>query len=160
MKPIKELEFDRVYDAPVDVVWSAWTDPEKLRQWWGPDNVTIEECELDLRVGGRFYIVMKAGAGMGPFKGMLWPMEATFTAVEPHLRLAYSANAWTEGQEEDTQLDQSTDVTFSEQSGKTHIHVKATINKAGPKAGMAVQGMQYGFNQQFEKLRKFLAGKK
>ncbi len=159
MKPIKELEFDRVYDAPVDVVWSAWTDPEKLRQWWGPDNVSILECELDLRVGGRFYIVMEAGKGMGPFKGMRWPMEATFTAVEPNVRLAYDANAWTVGQEEDTQLEQSTDISFSGQGDKTQIHVKATINKAGPKAGMAVQGMQYGFNQQFEKLKKFLAAK-
>jgi len=32
--PIKEVELDRVYEAPVDAVWSAWTDPTKLREWW------------------------------------------------------------------------------------------------------------------------------
>ena len=98
MEPIKEVEFDRVYDAPVDVVWSAWTDAKKLQQWWGPDNVSIPECEVDLHVGGRFYIVMEAGAAMGPYQGTRWPMEATFTAVEPNARLAYTAIAWTEGQ--------------------------------------------------------------
>jgi uncharacterized protein YndB with AHSA1/START domain len=158
MKPIKELEFERVYDAPVDVVWSAWTDPEKIRQWWGPDNVTIRECELELRVGGRFYVVMEAGEGMGSYKGTRWPMEGTLTAVQPKVKLAYTANAWTEGQKEDTHIGQTTEIAFSDQSGKTHIHVKATINELGPKAGMAVQGMQYGYNQQLEKLSNFLVG--
>ena len=158
MEPIKELEFDRVYDAPVDVVWSAWTDPGKLKQWWGPDNVSIEECELELRVGGRFYIVMEAGEAMGPYKGTRWPMDAMFTAVEPKVKLAYTAHAWTEGQEEDTRIGQSTEIFFSEQGGKTHIHIKAAIHQAGTKAGMAVRGMQYGFNQQLEKLSKFLSG--
>lgn len=159
MAPIKEVEFDREYDAPVDVVWSAWTDAKKLQQWWGPENVTIPECDVDLRVGGRFYIVMEAGAGMGPYQGTRWPMEATFTAVEPNVRLAYTANAWTEGQKEDTWIDQVTEITFSGQGGKTQIHVKAAIHNVGPKAKMAVQGMEYGFTQQLEKLKKFLAGK-
>jgi uncharacterized protein YndB with AHSA1/START domain len=69
MEPIKEVVLERTYDASPETVWQAWTNPEMLKQWWGPDNVTIPECDVDLRVGGRFYIVMEAGAAMGPYQG-------------------------------------------------------------------------------------------
>jgi len=157
MEPIKEIMFERVYDAPIDKVWQAWTDPEMLKQWWGPDNVSIPECEVDLKVGGKFYIVMEAGEAMGPYKGILWPMLAEFTVVEPHAKLFYNAQAWTEGKKEETTIDQVTEITFAEENGKTKINIRAAIYKAGPGAGMATEGMKYGFDQQLEKLVGFLA---
>ncbi len=160
MEPIKEIELEKIYDASPEVVWQAWTEPEQLKQWWGPDNVTIPKCEVDLQVGGTFYIVMEAGEAMGPYKGTLWPMKAEFTAVEPNARLTYIAQAWTEGQKEETTIDQMTDITFTEVGGKTKVKVKAAIYKTGPKATMAIEGMQYGFTQQLEKLNTFLVEKK
>ncbi len=156
----KEVVLERVYDASSERVWQAWTDPEMLKQWWGPQNVTIPECEVDLKVGGKFYIVMQAGEAMGPYKGMLWPMLAEFTVVEPHSKLSFAAQAWTEGQKEETTIDQTTEVTFTEENGKTKVKVRATIYKAGPGAGMAAEGMQYGFTQQLEKLNAFLTVRK
>jgi uncharacterized protein YndB with AHSA1/START domain len=153
----KEITLVRTVDASLGRVWQAWTDPKELKQWWGPNDVSIPECEIDLRVGGRFYIVMEAGEAMGPYKGTKWPMEAKFTSVEPNSKIAYSAQAWTEGAKEDTTIDQTTEITLSEENGKTKITVKAAIHKAGPKAGGAVQGMEYGFNQQLDKLGKYLA---
>jgi uncharacterized protein YndB with AHSA1/START domain len=161
MENKKEVELERVYDASPKTVWKAWTDPELLKQWWGPDNVTIPECEVDLRVGGRFYIVMEAGEAMGPYKGTLWPMEAEFTVVEPYSQLSYSAKAWV-GMEQNEQstIEQATEITFVEDAGKTKVKVKAVIHKAGPGGGMAVEGMRAGFTQQLEKLNVFLAGRK
>jgi uncharacterized protein YndB with AHSA1/START domain len=156
MTPIKEIEFERTYDSPIEVVWQAWTDPEHLKQWWGPDNVSIPECEVDLRVGGRVYIVMEAGEAMGPYKGTRWPMEGKYTVIEKNSKLAYAVKAWTESQEETTEIDQITELTLSDDNGKTKIKLKATINKTGPDAKMAVEGMQMGFNQQLDKLNKFL----
>ena len=156
MEPIKEVVLERSYGASPEAVWRAWTDPELLKQWWGPNDVTIPECEVDLRVGGRFYIVMEAGEAMGPYKGTKWPMLAEFTVVEPNSQLSYIAQAWTEGQKEETTIDQTTEVTLTEEEGKTKVSVKAVIHKTGPKAGMAVEGMQYGFTQQLEKLNQFL----
>ncbi len=156
MKPIKELTFERTYDASLETVWQAWTDPEMLKHWWGPQNVTIPQCEIDLRVGGKFYIVMEAGEAMGPYKGTLWPMQAEFTTVEPKTRISYSAKAWTEGQKEETTIDQTTDIILVAENGKTKVTVKAAIYAAGQKAGMAVEGMQYGFTQQLDKLNDFL----
>ena len=103
---------------------------------------------------------MEAGAAMGPYKGTRWPMQAIFTVVEPPTRLAYTATAWTEGRQEDMTIEQTTEITFSESAGSTTVHVKATIHKAEPGAGMAVQGMEYGFTQQLAKLDRFLVAKK
>src|SRR5579864_8201032 len=111
----QEVVFERTYDAPLDRVWQAWTDPEQLKQWWGPDNVTIPECEIDLRVGGRFFIVMEASEALGEYKGTRWPMEAKFTKIEPKARLEYTARAWTEGDETATQINQTQSLTMAEE---------------------------------------------
>jgi len=153
----KEVVFERTFDASPETVWQAWTDPRLLRVWWGPDNVIIPECEVDLRVGGRIFIVMEAGEAMGPYKGTRWPMEGRFTVVEMNSKLSYTAIAWTEGQKEATEIDQETGLTLTSENGRTKLKLKATIHKTGPAAGMAVQGMQAGFNQQLDKLDKFLA---
>lgn len=158
MENNKEVELERTYDASPETVWKAWTDPEMLKQWWGPNNVTIPECEVDLRVGGRFYIVMEAGEAMGPYKGTKWPMLAKFTAIEQNAKLSYAAKAWTEGQKEETTIDQTTELTLAEEDGKTKIKIKAVIHKNAPGAEMAVQGMKAGFTQQLEKLGTFFAG--
>lgn len=157
MEPIKEVEFERLYNSPVEILWQAWTDPEQLKQWWGPDNVSIPECQLDLRVGGRIYIVMEAGEAMGPYKGTRWSMEGEYNVVEDNSRLIYTVKAWTEGKKETTEIDQVTEVYFDADNDQTRLRVKAIINQVGPDAKYAVEGMQYGFNQQLDKLTLFLS---
>ena len=53
----------RVFDAPRALVWAAWTDPKRMAQWWGPKGFTNPVCELDLRVGGKIRIDMRAPDG-------------------------------------------------------------------------------------------------
>ena len=53
-----DLVLERTLDAPVDLVWKAYTDPEHLKQWFAPKPYQISECELDLRPGGIFRIRM------------------------------------------------------------------------------------------------------
>lgn len=158
MEP-KVVEFERIYDAPISRVWQAWTDPEQLKKWWGPDNVTITECEVELEVGGRFYIVMQATEAMGEYAGTRWPLEGRITELEPRSKLVYSANAWTEGDIEATTIQQVQELNFAEENGKTKMTLKITVKSVGPKAGAAIEGMRYGFGQQFDKLDKYLAGK-
>ena len=57
----------RFLDAPVEEVWTAWTDTGIFRQWWGPKDFTCELATLDLRPGGRFLWNMRAPASMGGF---------------------------------------------------------------------------------------------
>jgi uncharacterized protein YndB with AHSA1/START domain len=45
----------RVFDAPRERVWQAWTDPEHLKHWWGPKDFKVHTCKVDLRPGGIFH---------------------------------------------------------------------------------------------------------
>jgi len=53
-----DLVLERTLDAPIDLVWKAFTDPEHIKQWFAPRPYQITECELDLRPGGIFRIRM------------------------------------------------------------------------------------------------------
>src|SRR5581483_11162636 len=127
MDSTKEVTFERTLDASRESVWQAWTYPAKLKAWWGPQETLIPECEVDLRVGGKFYIVMEAGEGMGSYKGTRWPMQAEFTEVVPNSKLAYSAKAWTEGMETETEIETISELVLTEQDGKTKLNLKSAI---------------------------------
>lgn len=51
------------FNASVEKVWQAWTDPEKIKQWWGPEGFSAPSIENDLRVGGRYVYAMHGPAG-------------------------------------------------------------------------------------------------
>lgn len=55
-----ELVITRTFDAPRALVWQAWTDPEHVKRWWGPQGFHNETCIADLRVGGGFRLAMRA----------------------------------------------------------------------------------------------------
>lgn len=156
-KKTKTLSFERSYPAPVATVWRAWTEPEMLRQWWGPENTTVPECEIDARVGGTISVVMEAGPGMGKYQGTRWPMLGTFTHVEEHTRLCYDARSWTDGEEETSTIHHTNDVTLTTDDGATRVRLDVAITKIGPKAKMAAFGMKWGYAQQLDKLEHLLA---
>ena len=60
---MKPFEISRVYDAPRAKVWQAWTEPSRLKHWWGPRGFTVHTCKVDLRPGGTFLYGMKAPDG-------------------------------------------------------------------------------------------------
>jgi uncharacterized protein YndB with AHSA1/START domain len=53
----------RIFDAPRELVWKAWTDPKYVMQWWGPKGWTSPACEIDFRVGGKYLFCMRAPDG-------------------------------------------------------------------------------------------------
>jgi uncharacterized protein YndB with AHSA1/START domain len=59
----RELVITREFDAPRERVWKAWTDPEMLRRWWGPEHFTAPSIQIDLRVGGKYIFTMHGPAG-------------------------------------------------------------------------------------------------
>jgi len=61
----KNLDFvtSRVFDAPRDLVWKAFTEIERMKQWWGPKGFTIIAAKMDLRPGGTYHYGMKAPDG-------------------------------------------------------------------------------------------------
>lgn len=57
------IVIDRVFNLPVNKVWSAWTDPEEFKKWLGPENYTCPSSEVDFRVGGKYLHCMRSPDG-------------------------------------------------------------------------------------------------
>ncbi|OBB37278.1 SRPBCC domain-containing protein [Mycobacterium sp. 852002-51961_SCH5331710] len=158
-KKTKELNLERSYPAPIETVWQAWTNPDMVRQWWGPEKTFVPECEIDLVVGGRIDIVMEAGEAMGKYQGTRWPMSGTFTRIEQHSRLTYDARSWTEGEEDGSTIEHTNDVVLTERDGKTVVTLHVTITNIGTKAKMAAFGMKWGYKASLNKLEKYLSSR-
>lgn len=73
---------DRVFDAPVEVLWQAWTEPEHFKRWYGPRSMTTVFCEIDFRVGGRYRCGMRSAEGYEH-----WTI-GTYQAIEPLQRFS------------------------------------------------------------------------
>lgn len=78
------IVIERVFDATRELVWEAWTTPEEIVQWWGPDGFTNTLHEMDVRVGGQWRHIMH-----GP-DGTDYPNHVEYLEVAPPERLVYS----------------------------------------------------------------------
>ena len=63
----RNMTVTRVFDAPADQVWKAWSDSEYVKQWWGPTGFTCPVAEMDFREGGTSFVCMRAPAEFGGF---------------------------------------------------------------------------------------------
>jgi len=86
----RDIRITRIYDAPVQLVWEAWTDPAQIAQWWGPRGFSITTHSRDLRPGGTWVYTMH-----GP-DGKDWPNFTRYHVVEPCARLEYDHGASSE----------------------------------------------------------------
>jgi uncharacterized protein YndB with AHSA1/START domain len=77
------VEVNRVIDAPVEDVYAAWTEPGRVREWWGPAGWTAPVADMDVRVGGRSLVCMRSPEGHDLYN--TW----TYTKVEPGSRLEF-----------------------------------------------------------------------
>jgi len=79
----EKLEITRVYKASLDKMWRAWTDPEELKQWHAPEEMTTPDVTVELEVGGAYHIAMKGKEGTHTMRGVLKEID------EPH-KLVFS----------------------------------------------------------------------
>jgi uncharacterized protein YndB with AHSA1/START domain len=78
---------ERSFDAPVDLIWQMWTDPEHFKAWYGPDGATILVAKMDVRVGGTRLVGMEIQSPDGPM-GMWFTGE--YRQVVENERLVYT----------------------------------------------------------------------
>jgi uncharacterized protein YndB with AHSA1/START domain len=114
-----ELKISRIYDAPVKLVWDAWTDPKQVAKWWGPRGFTLTTHSKDLTVGGTWVYTMH-----GP-DGVDYPNITTYHEVEKYSKLVYDHGA----NENQPALFRVT-VLFSENKGKTKMDMTMTLPTA------------------------------
>ena len=83
----REIVNTRIVKIPIELVYKAWTDPDHLKNWWGPAGFTNTFNEFDLRVGGKWSFIMH-----GPDKGN-YQNECEFTIIEKPTRIAWKRHS-------------------------------------------------------------------
>jgi len=81
------MVIERTFDAPVDLIWRMWTDPEHFRAWFGPSGASIPVAKMDVRVGGRRLVCMEV-SGPGGLMQMWFTGE--FLEIVENARLVYT----------------------------------------------------------------------
>ena len=68
MTSTKDVQIERIFNAPIDLIWAMWTEPEHFASWYGPMGAKIPEADMDVRVGGRRRIAMEMETPRGPMQ--------------------------------------------------------------------------------------------
>jgi uncharacterized protein YndB with AHSA1/START domain len=76
---------ERTFDAPAELIWQLWTQPEHFKNWYGPQGFTVPVAEMDVRVGGKHLVCMSTPDGSRTF----WT-TGEYTEVVPNQRLVYT----------------------------------------------------------------------
>lgn len=84
---VHAVVIERTFDAPVDVVWRMWTDPDHFAAWYGPNGATIPVVDTDVRVGGRRRVCMEMQTPGGPMR--MW-FVGEYREVVENRRLVYT----------------------------------------------------------------------
>jgi uncharacterized protein YndB with AHSA1/START domain len=141
----QEITISRVFDAPRELVWKAWTEPEQLASWWGPPGWTnpLSKITMDVRPGGAFRVVSISEAD-----GTEMPSQGIYREVVEPERLVFEEPAdesWHDGAVSIVTLTDLGD-------GRTEVVLHATIHTTDEMRTHAEQGMKGSLDRLAEHL--------
>lgn len=133
----EEFTITRVFDAPRELVWKAWTDPEQVARWYGPRGFSTPRSTItmDVRRGGAFALTM-----VDDDDGTEYPSGGTFLEVEEPERLVWR----------DRDIDLLVTITFADLGGRTEM----TCHVLGRTGGAEAHD---GWSAMFDELAEYLA---
>jgi uncharacterized protein YndB with AHSA1/START domain len=143
--PERELVIERVFNAPRELVFQAWTDLEHIRKWFGPKHCPATHVTLDLRPGGRWRGCLRStetGAN-------LW-LGGVYREIVPPERLVFTF-AWEE--EGERGLETLVEIALAERDGKTHMTFRQTPFQSDTER----DGHRGGWTSTFDRLDELLA---
>lgn len=158
------LVITRIFDAPVERVWKAWTDPEEVMKWWGPQYFTAPVAKIDLRVGGKFLFCMRGAPGPGAPVMDFWS-TGVYKEIVPLKKLVCTdsfadaqgnvvpASYYHMPNAEDFPMEMLVTVEFEVQGDKT----KMTLTHAGHPAGQMSEMARQGWSTSLDKLTRSLS---
>jgi uncharacterized protein YndB with AHSA1/START domain len=141
-----ELVITRTFDAPRDLVFKLWTDPEHLKHWGSPKELTVPVSESDIRPGGKYRVVMRAPDGSE------YKLSGTYREIVPPERIVFT-HAW---DEDDGKPGPETLVTVTfEDAGKDKT--KLTLHQTGFASVESRDAHREGWNSQLDNLAEYAA---
>lgn len=144
----QEIVLTRAFDAPRDLVFEAWTNPEHVRSWWGPRSHTMLVCEADVRPGGTWRYVSRTEDGAEvPFKGVYREVSAPDRLVYTEM---YDVEPYNAG---DPAVNT---VTFTEKDRKTLVTVTTVYPAKEVRDFVLTTGMEVGAAESYDRLAELL----
>ena len=153
----------RVFEAPRDLVWRAWTDPQHVTQWWGPRGFANPVCEMDVRPGGAFRIVMRGADGTD------YPLTGVYREIAEPERLVMTLDcsehpdAWHDAinprrrKGENAAGHMLQTATFEDLGGKTRLTIRTRFESSAIREAMLKMGMTEGWSQSLDRLAAVVA---
>lgn len=160
-----ELELTRVFHAPRELVFEAWTDPARLARWFGPHGCTIPVCEVDARAGGAYRIVLRRPDGTdfplrGVFREFVRPERLVMTRDVSAFPAEFHAEVRRLGGVSSMHPEASVlIVTFEDENGATRLRVRSLFREKGDRDAHVKMGAPDGWSQSFEKLAALLGAR-
>ena len=145
----REIQMTRLFDAPRQLVFDAWTQPAHLAQWWGQAGSTLTVCDVDLRPGGEWRFVELAADGNE------YPFGGQYLEVTPPERLVHT---FVFDVEPFNARPAVVTVTFEEEDGRTRMTESTVFETTEDRDEMLRAGMEGGASQSYERLDALLAG--
>lgn len=143
-EPRPFLDLDRIFDAPIELLWQVWTRPEMQLAWWGPVEWPAIRTEQDLRPGGRWRACLRA-----PDTGELLWQGGVFREVVPPSRLVFTFKWEGDNHEDGAPVDTLVTVDFAALSdGRTRM----TLRHEGLKDDASLAGHRHGWTSTFDRL--------
>jgi uncharacterized protein YndB with AHSA1/START domain len=143
---------ERVFDAPRELVFKAWSEPKHVAQWWGPKGWTLPVCEMDFRPGGVWLYCMR-----GPEGEEGWGKAVYREIVEPERIVYVDAFADAEGNAVEGMPETLVTVEFTELNGKTKITSRAEFASVADLEATLAMGMVEGMTDTWDRLEEYLA---
>jgi uncharacterized protein YndB with AHSA1/START domain len=152
----QDLAVTRVFAAPREVVFRAWTEPERLKRWWGPKGFTTPFCAVDLREGGVFLYCMRSPEGRdfwgrGVFRQIVVPERIVFAMSFADAE-GNAVPATHYGMSPEWPLETLLTVAFEEEAGKTRV----TLRYEGVPPGADGDGTRQGWSEMLDGLAEYL----
>ena len=148
----RSLTMERVFDAPRELVFRAYTEPEILKHWWGPQGWTLPVCNVDLREGGRWHYCMK-----GPGGEESWGL-ATYQEISPPERIVYrDAFSDAEGNVNADLPEMIITVEFIDEGGKTRLRSRTLFDTQEALQSVLDMGVIEGMTETLDRLEDYLA---
>jgi uncharacterized protein YndB with AHSA1/START domain len=152
-----EIVITRLFDAPRDLAWRVWTEPELVKQWWGPKNYTSPSATSDLRVGGKYLYCMRSPDGKdfwstGVYKEIVRPERIVCTdSFADEKGNVVPATYY--GMSTDFPAELLVTVTFEVQATRTRL----TLRHTGLLPGETSDATRAGWNESLDKYASVLA---
>lgn len=143
----REIVLRRDFDAPRQAVFAAWTTPDLLRRWFGPHGHTLVECDVDLRVGGRWRYALR-----GP-DGTDMVLRGVYREIDAPSRIVTTEMF---GDGDDPDDPSIATATFDERDGVTTLTVTVVYATKEARDEMVRAGMHVGFGEGLDRLETFL----